>query len=318
MLIIYQTIAILIGYIIDQIIGDPHGFPHIVIQFGKTISFFENHLYGMTNKRVAGLLLVIFTLVTCTGVPAVILTIAWHISPALYLIIESIICWQLLAVKSLRVESFKVYDELEHGTLESSRNAIHMIVGRDPDALDKTGIIKAAIETVAENTSDGVAAPLFYMAIGGSLGGCFYKVVNTMDSMIGYRNDKYIDFGRAAAKLDDLLNYIPSRVCAIYMIAAAKINCLDASRAYKVWKRDRRKHASPNAGQTESVMAGALGIQLAGDAKYFGKIIKKPCLGDNLRPVMSSDILSSHKILNTTALLIIITILILRILIIYL
>lgn len=159
MLIIYQTIAILIGYIIDQIIGDPHGFPHIVIQFGKTISFFENHLYGMTNKRVAGLLLVIFTLVTCTGVPAVILTIAWHISPALYLIIESIICWQLLAVKSLRVESFKVYDELENGTLESSRNAIHMIVGRDPDALDKTGIIKAAIETVAENTSDGVAAP---------------------------------------------------------------------------------------------------------------------------------------------------------------
>lgn len=318
MLIIYQTIAILIGYIIDQIIGDPHGFPHIVIQFGKTISFFENHLYGMTNKRVAGLLLVIFTLVTCTGVPAVILTIAWHISPALYLIIESIICWQLLAVKSLRVESFKVYDELEHGTLESSRNAIHMIVGRDPDALDKTGIIKAAIETVAENTSDGVAAPLFYMAIGGSLGGCFYKVVNTMDSMIGYRNDKYIDFGRAAAKLDDLLNYIPSRVCAIYMIVAAKINCLDASKAYKVWKRDRRKHASPNAGQTESVMAGALGIQLAGDAKYFGKIIKKPCLGDNLRPVMSSDILSSHKILNTTALLIIITILILRILIIYL
>lgn len=318
MLIIYQTIAILIGYIIDQIIGDPHGFPHIVIQFGKTISFFENHLYGMTNKRVAGLLLVIFTLVTCTGVPAVILTIAWHISPALYLIIESIICWQLLAVKSLRVESSKVYDELEHGTLESSRNAIHMIVGRDPDALDKTGIIKAAIETVAENTSDGVAAPLFYMAIGGSLGGCFYKVVNTMDSMIGYRNDKYIDFGRAAAKLDDLLNYIPSRVCAIYMIVAAKINRLDASRAYKVWKRDRRKHASPNAGQTESVMAGALGIQLAGDAKYFGKIIKKPCLGDNLRPVMSSDILSSHKILNTTALLIIITILILRILIIYL
>ena len=160
MLIIYQTISILIGYIIDQIIGDPHGFPHIVIQFGKTISFFENHLYDMTNKRVAGLLLVIFTLITCTGVPAVILTIAWHISPALYLIIDSIICWQLLAVKSLRVESFKVYDELEHGTLESSRNAIHMIVGRDPDALDKTGIIKAAIETVAENTSDGVAAPL--------------------------------------------------------------------------------------------------------------------------------------------------------------
>lgn len=318
MLIIYQTISILIGYIIDQIIGDPHGFPHIVIQFGKTISFFENHLYGMTNKRVSGLLLVIFTLITCTGVPAVILTIAWHISPALYLIIESIICWQLLAVKSLRVESFKVYDELEHGTLESSRNAIHMIVGRDPDALDKTGIIKAAIETVAENTSDGVAAPLLYMAIGGSLGGCFYKVVNTMDSMIGYRNDKYIDFGRAAAKLDDLLNYIPSRVCAIYMIVAAKINYLDASRAYKVWKRDRRIHASPNAGQTEAVMAGALGIQLAGDAKYFGKIIKKPSLGDDLRPVMSNDILSSHKILNTTALLIIITILILRILIIYL
>ena len=303
MLIIFQTAALIMGYILDQIIGDPQGWPHIVIGFGKAISFFEKILYKMRNKRLGGTLLWLCVIVTCTGIPSLILFAAWRISPWAYLVLDSLICWQLLAVKSLRIESLKVYQELEHGTLESARQAIHMIVGRDPEALDRTGIIKAAVETVAENTSDGVASPLFYMFIGGAAGGCLYKAVNTMDSMIGYKNDRYQDFGRTAARMDDAFNYIPSRLCAIFMILASGIRGFDAANARRIWKRDRRKHASPNAAQTESVMAGALDVQLAGDAIYSGRVLKKSFIGDDIRPVAAGDIIASHKILNTTALL---------------
>lgn len=311
-LIVFQTAALALGYILDLIIGDPRGWPHIVIGFGRTISFFENLFYRMHNKRVGGTLLWICVVMTCAGIPSLLLAAAWHISPWAYLILDGLICWQLLAVKSLRVESRRVYDELEHGTLESSRQAIHMIVGRDPEALDRTGIIKAAVETVAENTSDGVASPLFYMFIGGAAGGCLYKAVNTMDSMIGYKNSRYEDFGRTAARMDDVFNYLPSRLCAVFMIAASGIRGFDAANARMIWKRDRRKHASPNAAQTESVMAGALDVQLAGDAVYSGRVIKKPFIGDDIRPVAAGDILSSHKILNTTTFLMFSAVILLR------
>lgn len=303
MLIIFQTASLIIGYILDQIIGDPRGWPHIVICFGRAISFFEKLFYRMHNKRLGGTLLWLCVIITCTGIPSLILFAAWQISPWAYLALDSLICWQLLAVKSLRVESLKVYQELEHGTLESARRAIHMIVGRDPDALDRAGIIKAAVETVAENTSDGVASPLFYMFIGGAAGGCLYKAVNTMDSMIGYKNSRYEDFGRTAARMDDAFNFIPSRLCAVFMILASAIRGFDAANAHRIWKRDRRKHASPNAAQTESAMAGALDVQLAGDAVYSGKVLKKPFIGDDTRPIATGDIIASHKILNTTALL---------------
>lgn len=303
MLIIFQTASLIIGYILDQMIGDPRGWPHIVICFGKAISFFEKIFYRMRNKRLGGTILWLCVIITCTGVPSLLLAAAWHISPWAYLVLDSLICWQLLAVKSLRVESLKVYQELEDGTLESARQAIHMIVGRDPEALDRTGIIKAAVETVAENTSDGVASPMFYMFIGGAAGGCLYKAVNTMDSMIGYKNARYEDFGRTAARMDDVFNFIPSRLCALFMIMASRLRGFDAENARRIWRRDRRKHASPNAAQTESVMAGALDVQLAGDAIYSGRVLKKPFIGDDIRPVAAGDIISSHKILNTTALL---------------
>lgn len=303
MLIIWQTAALILGYVLDLIIGDPWGWPHIVIYFGKAITFFEKRFYGMRNKRLGGTLLWLCVIITCTGIPSLLLIAAWHISPWAYLLLDSLICWQLLAVKSLRVESLKVYQELEHATLESARQAIHMIVGRDPEALDRTGIIKAAVETVAENTSDGVASPLFYMFIGGAAGGCLYKAVNTMDSMIGYKNEKYEDFGRTAARMDDAFNFIPSRLCANFMILASRLRGFDAANARRIWKRDRLKHASPNAAQTESVMAGALDVQLAGDAVYSGRVLKKPFIGDDIRPIAAEDIISSHKILNTTALL---------------
>ena len=298
---IYQTGALLTGYILDLIIGDPHGWPHMVIGFGRVISFIEKRLYPFENKRAGGTLLWIAVVLICAGIPGLILAGAWKISPWLYYAISSIVCWQLLAVKSLRVESFKVYKELKNGTLESSRQAIHMIVGRDPEALDRTGIIKAAVETVAENTSDGVASPLFFMTIGGATGACLYKAVNTMDSMIGYKNERYKDFGRTAARMDDLFNFLPSRLCALTMILSSFICRLDYKNAYRIWKRDRKKHASPNAGQTEAVMAGALDVQLAGNGVYGGRTIKKPHIGDNIRPVTAEDIITSHRLLNTTS-----------------
>lgn len=211
--------------------------------------------------------------------------------------------YQILAVKCLKVESMKVYQSLTKEGIEEARKAVAMIVGRDTAVLDGTGVAKAAIETVAENTSDGVIAPMLYTALGGPVLGFLYKAVNTMDSMIGYKNEKYLNFGRTAAKLDDVCNYLPSRISAYLMIAAAYLGGSDFSGkgAYRIYKRDRRNHASPNSAQTESVCAGALGIQLAGDAVYFGKVVKKPHIGDDTRPVEYEDIRRANRLMYLTA-----------------
>lgn len=237
------------------------------------------------------------------AVPALILAAAFHIQWWLGIVVESFMCYQILAVKSLKTESDKVYRALKEEGLEEGRQAVSMIVGRDTDSLDEEGVTKAAVETVAENTSDGVIAPLFYMMIGGAVLGFAYKAINTMDSMIGYKNEKYQYFGTAAARLDDAANYIPSRLSAWLMIAASCILGLDWRNAIHIYQRDRHNHKSPNAAQTESVMAGALDIRLAGNAWYFGKLYEKPGIGDALRPVEPEDIRRSHKLLYGTALL---------------
>ncbi len=210
-------------------------------------------------------------------------------------------CYQLLATRSLRDESRKVYDALKTGDMEKSRYAVSMIVGRDTQSLSREGVTKAAVETVAENTSDGIIAPLFYMMIGGAVLGFAYKAVNTMDSMVGYKNDRYRYFGTAAARLDDVLNFIPARLSAGIMILAAALAGFDGKNAWKIFRRDRLRHASPNSAQTEAVMAGALRIQLAGDAWYFGELHKKPFIGDPLRTVEIEDILRSHRLMYVTA-----------------
>lgn len=297
----YALYALIAGYVLDQIIGDPMNWPHIVRFYGLVISWLEKKLYPMKNKTLAGSILVICELIICTGIPAALLALAWHISPYVYFVLETILVWQCLAARSLAKESGKVYTALRDEGLDAGRKAVSMIVGRDTENLTEEGVVKAAVETVAENTSDGVAAPIFYMALFGAVGGCFYKAVNTMDSMIGYKNDRYLHFGTAAAKLDDVLNFIPSRLCAISMIIASSVSGMNAKNAWKIFKRDRYNHASPNSAQTESVMAGALGIRLAGDAYYFGKLHKKPYIGDALRDVEREDILRSHRLLNSTA-----------------
>lgn len=255
------------------------------------------------KERIGGGLLVLIVIVISAAVPGVVLYAAYEYSFTLGLVIESFMCYQILATRSLKVESDKVYLALMHEGIEGARKAVSMIVGRDTQNLTEEGVTKAAVETVAENTSDGVIAPLMYMMIGGAVLGFAYKAVNTMDSMVGYTNEKYQYFGTAAARLDDVVNYIPARISAWLMIAAAWILGMDAGSARRIYLRDRYHHKSPNSAQTESVMAGALGVQLAGDAWYFGTLHKKPTIGDAVRPVEALDIRRAHKLLYGTAVL---------------
>ena len=238
-----------------------------------------------------------------TGVPAVILSVAYKYFWQLGLALESFWCYQILATKSLKVESDRVYIALKDKGLEAGRKAVSMIVGRDTQNLTEEGVTKAAVETVAENTSDGVIAPLFYMLIGGAVLGFAYKAINTMDSMVGYKNDRYQWFGTAAAKLDDVVNFFPARISAYLMILSAFVggSAYDGKRAFQIHRRDRRKHASPNSAQTESACAGALGIRLAGDASYFGKVVKKPYIGDAVRKVEFEDIKRINHLMYLTA-----------------
>lgn len=252
------------------------------------------------GERAAGTLLVLVIVLVSAAVPFGILYLAYGWNPWLGLTLETFMCYQLLATRSLRDESKKVYDALQTGDLEKSRYAVSMIVGRDTQSLTEEGVTKAAVETVAENTSDGIIAPLFYMMIGGAVGGFAYKAINTMDSMVGYKNEKYQFFGTPAALLDDVVNYIPARLSAWLMILGAFLLKMNGKNAKKIYLRDRYQHASPNSAHTEAVMAGALEIQLAGDAWYFGELHKKPFIGDPIRKVEKEDILRSHKLMYMT------------------
>ena len=299
--ILCATGALALGFLVDLLVGDPHGWPHLIRGFGFLIAALERVLYPMKNKRAGGTLLVVVVLLLSAGLPALLLFFVWRVSPWLYIVIETVFCWQILATKSLRDESRAVYAKLASGDLPGARKAVSMIVGRDTDALDAAGVTRAAVETVAENASDGVAAPLFYMLLGGAVLGCLYKAANTMDSMVGYKNERYLDFGRTAARLDDALNFIRARLCAWVMIFAARLCGMDAGNALRIYRRDKRNHASPNSAHTEAAMAGALRVRLAGDAYYFGKLCKKPYIGDAQRPIEAADILRAHKLLYVTA-----------------
>lgn len=310
------SLPLLFGFLIDCVLGDPYSLPHPIRLIGSLIAGLEKLLRPrIKNERTAGMVLVITVLILSAGVPLALLMICYKINLILGIAIESIMCYYLVAARCLRNESMKVHDAFAENDTEKARQAVSMIVGRDTKCLDRDGIIRAAVETVAENTSDGVTAPMFYMALGGAVGGFFYKAANTMDSMLGYTNDKYINFGRTAAKLDDVLNYIPSRLTALLMILSAYILKLDGKNAFRIWKRDRRKHASPNSAQTEAVCAGALDVRLAGDAYYFGELHKKPFIGDDIRPIENEDIRRANRLMYMTSILMLILSLAARIII---
>jgi adenosylcobinamide-phosphate synthase len=240
---------------------------------------------------------VILVCLPACAIPWLILLVAFRIHMVLGIVVMSLLCWQMLAARSLYEESMAVFQNLSVGNTEAARSAVSMIVGRDTDRLDESGIAKAAVETVAENTSDGVIAPLLFMLVFGPCGDVFYKAVNTMDSMIGYKNERYRDFGWAAARLDDVLNLIPSRISAIAMILMADAAGGDRKNAARIWRRDRNKHASPNSAQTESACAGALHIRLGGDAWYSGKLVERGMLGDPDRPVEAQDIFRANRLM---------------------
>ncbi|MBR6242732.1 MAG: cobalamin biosynthesis protein CobD [Ruminococcus sp.] len=310
------ALPLICGFLLDCIIGDPYDIPHPIKLIGRLISGLEKFVRKhMKDLRKGGAFLAAAVVLLSTIVPALILYICYRVDIILGIIVESVLCCYMLAARCLCNESMKVCRAAEKGDTEEARRAVSMIVGRDTAVLDRDGVIRAAVETVAENTSDGVTAPLFYMGIGGAVGGFFYKSVNTMDSMIGYRNEKYIDIGRYAAKLDDVLNYIPSRLTALLMAAVSPVLHLDALNAMRIWKRDRRKHASPNSAQTESACAGALHIRLAGDAWYFGELHKKPYIGDDDRRIESDDIRRSNRLMYASSILMLIISAVLRCLI---
>ncbi len=301
-----SLLALLLGFLLDLAVGDPHWMWHPIRAIGGLIQWWENILRKIFPKTKAGeqaggvILVVMVTGMTTAAAIGILAAVQW-VGWWLRLVVETMMCYQILATRALKDESMKVYDALKTGDISAGRYAVSMIVGRDTDRLDAEGVTKAAVETVAENTSDGIIAPMLYMLLGGAALGFFYKAVNTMDSMVGYKNDKYLYFGRAAALFDDVLNYIPARVSAYMMILASYLCDLDGKRAYEIYKRDRYNHASPNSAHTEAVMAGALHVQLAGDAWYFGVLHEKKTIGDPDRAVVCEDIPLANRLLYMTA-----------------
>lgn len=314
-------LALTIGYILDRILGDPLWLFHPICLIGNFISYMEKKLLKETDnediKYKKGVFLWFSTMLFTVLVFGGILYFASLIdellfqqlsffeevlgfTPRLYLIALIIMSYQILATKSLADSSKFVYTSLGKGVSEG-RKAVSMIVGRDTSQLDEEGIIKAAVETVAENTNDGVIAPMIFMAIGGPVVAFIYKAVNTLDSMVGYKSDKYKSFGKFSAILDDIFNFIPARIAAFFMIIASFTLGYDGKGAIRIFKRDRFNHASPNSAQTESVCAGALRIRLAGDAYYFGKLYKKDFIGDNVEKIEKGHIIKANKLMYRTS-----------------
>lgn len=313
-----HVLALVAGFAVDAVLGDPHGWPHPVRLIGKQIEFedglIERYLMPAAQEaagalscdqakveRLVGAALVADVALAAPLATAALLHACAKLHPACALVAETALSYQLLAARSLRDESMAVRDALAEGDVEAAREACAMIVGRDTDCLDAQGLSRAAVETVAENASDGVIAPMLFMAVGGAPAGMLYKAVNTLDSMVGYKNERYINRGYAAAKLDDALNFIPARVAGALMCVVAGPAGFDARGAWKTFLRDRLNHASPNSAHTEAACAGALGVQLGGPNSYFGRIVDKPAIGDATREVEAVDIARANKLMYATA-----------------
>ena len=301
-------IAIVAGFILDLIFGDPHSLPHPICLIGNLISFLERSLrkiFGFSNNGLlfGGGVLVLIVISTCFALPYALLYLAGMVNPWLAFALETLMFYQIFATKCLRDESMKVYYALQKGDLDEARLMLSWIVGRDTKNLSEAEVTKGAVETIAENTADGIIAPMFYMFLGGAPLAFLYKGINTMDSMVGYKNEKYLYFGRCAAKLDDVANFIPARITGLLMIGAAYFLNLDVQGAWKTFWRDRYNHLSPNSAMTESVAAGALNIQLGGGHFYFGKWVHKDTIGDDIRPVKAEDIVATNNLLYMTAIL---------------
>ena len=299
------TCALALG--IDAALGDPTWIRHPVVVMGGAIERLERMLRTAfpptpEDERRAGRALVVALVGGTLAVSHGALWCAGRIHPALRTGLEVLWGWQCLAMRDLGREAANVQDRIERmaraeASLADAQAAVGRIVGRDTAPLDERGIIRAAVESVAESFSDGIVSPMLYLYAGGAPLALAYKAVNTMDSMVGYKNDRYLNFGRAAAHADDVANLVPSRVAALLLVAASWVCKKDARGAWRIWRRDRRRHASPNSAQTESAMAGALGIELAGPAYYFGTYVDKPTIGDATREPEATDITRACRLM---------------------
>ena len=300
------------AFCLDAIVGDPHWLWHPVQGIGKFITVLEHFLRRILHihrdresdrgrKYAAGVIIAVLVPLVSVLIIWLLLQMAGMVHPAVRSILSVILCCQCLAARSLADAGRAVYKPLKDGDLAGARKAVSMYVGRNTEVLDERGVARAAVETVAENASDGVIAPMFWIFLFGPAGGFFYKAVNTMDSMIGYRNDDYCYLGSAAAHLDDLVNFVPARIAGVLMAAAAYILRMDGANAWRIFLRDRNKHLSPNAGQTESAAAGALDVRLGGDAYYFGQLVHKESMGNPLREIRNEDILRMNRLMYMTA-----------------
>ena len=295
--------AVGLGFLLDWMVGDPHWMPHPVRGMGWLIGVLERVTRCLFRKtpggvKAAGIVTSVVTIGVSLGVGVGVIWLARLLGGRrLVFLVQILMSWQCIAARSLCKESRMVYDRLAEDDLVGARQAVSMIVGRDTEQLTVEEVTRAAVETVAENASDGVVAPLFFLLLGGGPLGLAYKAVNTLDSMIGYRNEKYLHFGWFGARLDDLANWIPARLAAMLMVCAAGLLGMHAQGAYEIWRRDCRNHASPNSAQTESACAGALGIQLAGNAVYGGVLHQKPTIGTKLREIQPADILRAGRLM---------------------
>ena len=299
-------ISIIFGYLLDLLMGDPVWLPHPVVWIGKCIAAMEHFLRKMFPKtkigeRIAGTILAIVVPMMSFLFFAVLLYIAYRVSFWFWFVLHTFWAFQIPATRCLAQESKKVYTALRSESLLLARKQLSRLVGRETDTLSAEEVTSACVETVAENTSDGITAPLFYLMIGGVPLGMCYKAINTLDSMVGYQNESYRYFGTASAKLDDIANFFPSRLCGLLMCVAAFFTRLNGKKAFQIFIRDRKKHLSPNSAQTESVAAGALQIQLGGAHVYFGKLVEKPTIGDEIRPIEKEDILRMNRLMYVTS-----------------
>lgn len=301
-------LALLLGFALDLLLGDPPRWPHCVVAIGKMIAWLEKTIRSALPptsrwELAGGGVLVALVAAVSFGIPFFALAALARAHPRAALALEIVVCYQVLATKCLRDAGLRVYRALADGDLPRAREAVAMIVGRDAAGLDEEGVIRAAVETVAENASDGVVAPMLYFTVGGAPLAILYKAINTMDSMLGYKNDTYLYFGRIAAKIDDVANYLPARITGALMVLAAALCRFDWRNALRICRRDRRAHASPNSGYPEAACAGALGVRLGGDAMYGGRLIAKPTLGDRVREVEPEDIRRAARLLYAAAVL---------------
>ncbi len=298
-------IPLTLGYLIDLILGDSHDIPHPIKFIGKLIHLLESRFLTNTNEsnknKLLGILLWFLTVSLSYLTPYLIILSISKMNIYISVAVETLMCYFILATKSLKDETMKVYKPLAKKDIETARKYLSLIVGRDTNQLKEEGIIRAAIETVAENINDGIVAPMIFIALGGAPLGFAYKAVNTLDSMVGYKNKKYMDFGWFSAKADDVANYIPARLSALLMILSSFLTKYDYKSSFKIYLRDKNNHSSPNSAHTEAVVAGALNIALGGPNYYGGVLVKKPYIGDNIKNPEVSDILKIFKIMFITS-----------------